>query len=188
MFLPSILLAISALGLIAALARPGLSDLVLVAGPMVVASLWLLWQARRLPEEPAARERHVVIDGSNLLYWYNEKPDLMPVRAAISVMQARGFVPGVVFDTHVGAKIGAQDQDDRSLAEQLALPPDRVLVVPRGIPADHCILQVARDLSAPVVTNDQFRDWVADFPEFTQPGRLIRGGYRNGDLWLGAQG
>jgi hypothetical protein len=45
-------------------------------------------------------------------------------------------------------------------------------------------LTVARDFNAPIVTNDRYRDWADDYPEIAEPGRLIRGGYRNGTLWL----
>jgi len=50
--------------------------------------------------------------------------------------------------------------------------------------ADSYLLTVARDDNAPIVTNDRYRDWADDFPEIARPGRLIRGGYRNGTLWL----
>ena len=36
------------------------------------------------------------------------------------------------------------------------------------------------------VTNDRFRDWADVHPEVREPGHLIRGGYRDGVLWLDA--
>lgn len=34
------------------------------------------------------------------------------------------------------------------------------------------------------MTNDRYRDWQADFPEVAAPGFLIRGGVRDGAVWL----
>jgi hypothetical protein len=45
-------------------------------------------------------------------------------------------------------------------------------------------LAAAADLGARVVTNDRYRDWVEQHPEVTEPGHLIRGGYKAGKLWL----
>jgi Zc3h12a-like Ribonuclease NYN domain len=59
-----------------------------------------------------------------------------------------------------------------------------VTVVPKGSPADPAILAAARKLAAPIVTNDQYRDWVEQYPEVLTPGHRIRGGYRDGVLWL----
>lgn len=188
MVLDLLLFAGSALALFLALTRDGWGDLVLLAGPMALGSLGLvLWNLRRRPR--GRTHRHVVIDGSNLIYWQDETaPSLVPVKAAVTVLQARGLRPGVIFDANVGYKIGDRYRDDRILARQLDLPEDRVLVVPKGVPADQYILKAARDLSAPVVTNDRYRDWAEHFPEVADPGKLIRGGWRNGDLWLDNEG
>jgi hypothetical protein len=58
------------------------------------------------------------------------------------------------------------------------------MVVPKGTPADPTILAAARDLGAPVLTNDRYRDWAEAHPEIRTPGHLIRGGYRDGGLHL----
>lgn len=153
-------------------------------GAIVLILLALIW---RRPGRAAGPARHVVIDGSNLIYWQDAAaPSLMPVKAAIAVMQSRGFVPGVIFDANVGYKIGDAYRGDRALARELALPQDRVLVVPKGVPADQYILEAARSLAAPVLSNDRYRDWAESFPEVAEPGRLIRGGWRDGDLWIGS--
>jgi len=39
-----------------------------------------------------------------------------------------------------------------------------------------------------VVSNDRFRDWAEAHPEVLEPGRLIRGGFRGGKLWLEGAG
>jgi hypothetical protein len=126
----------------------------------------------------------ILVDGSNVLHWRNDQPDLASVRAVLNDLTARGFSPGVIFDANVGYKIGSHYLDDRHLAKMLKLPEDRVLVVPKGTPADGYLLAAARDLGAKVVTNDRFRDWAEAHPEVREPGFLIRGGFRDGRPWL----
>jgi hypothetical protein len=57
-------------------------------------------------------------------------------------------------------------------------------VVNKGNPADPTILAAARDLKARIVSNDRYRDWTESHPEVAKPGHVIRGGYRDGNLWL----
>jgi len=123
---------------------------------------------------------HVIVDGSNVLFWNGGAPALETVDAVVQDLLARGFMPGVIFDANVGYKIGSRYLDDAELARRLGLPDNRVLVVPRGTVADTVILSAARRIKAKVVTNDRYRDWAQDFPEIREPGFLIRGGLRNG--------
>lgn len=175
------LLVLSLIGVGLALVLPQARDLVLLAGPMALASLILLLRGRRRAPKDL---RHVVIDGSNVLHWRGEVPDMGAVREVIGALAAQGFTPGVMFDANVGYKIGTRYQDDRAIARQVGLPVDRVLVVPKGVVADQYILQAARQLAAPIVSNDRYRDWAEAHPEVMEPGRVIRGGYRDGRLWL----
>ena len=180
MRLPALLLALSLAGVGVALLRPGWSDLLLLAGPCALAAAFLLVRAAR-----AVRTiRHVVVDGSNVMHWRGGRPDLAPVRAVVDRLAARGWRVGVMFDANAGYLLSGRYRDDADLARELGLPSDRVLVVPKGTPADPAILQAARDMGARIVTNDRFRGWRADFPEAGEPGRLIRGGMRDGALRL----
>lgn len=132
----------------------------------------------------AGPRRSIVVDGSNIMHWKDETPRLDTLREVVRSLAEQGYQPGVIFDANAGYKLAGRYMDDRPLARALGLPPDRVLVVPKGEPADPVILTAARDLGAVVLSNDRFRDWAADFPEVVQPGHLRRGGYRDGMLWL----
>ncbi len=188
-----------------ALGLAGLRDLVLLAGPMLVAAIYLIFRGhflapdapepgRDTPEAtPPARQKRgrvtpapvwVVVDGSNVMHWQEGAPSLEPVKGVIRALQARGVVPGVIFDANAGYLIGPRYLDDRSFARLLSLPEDRVLVVPKGTPADDYILAAARDLKARVVTNDRYRDWADKFPEVREPGFLIKGGLADGSVWI----
>lgn len=172
--------------LIAALVIPGLRDLVLLAGPIALASLYLLWRGwagRKVPGE--SQGPYAVIDGSNVMHWRDNTPDLATVVAVIKAVAAKGYTPGVIFDANAGYKIGSRYQDDAELARKLGLPEDRVLVVPKGTVADHYVLSAARKTGAKVVTNDRYRDWAGEFPEVAEDGFLIRGGVKDGKVWLG---
>lgn len=99
-------------------------------------------------------------------------------------MAAHPYTPGVVFDANAGYLLSGKYQHDGALAKSLGIPEERVMVVPKGTPADPAILAAALDLGAKIVTNDRFRDWADQHPEIHQPGYLIRGGFKSGELWL----
>lgn len=128
--------------------------------------------------------RPVLIDGSNVMHWKDGEPDIQVVQKLVFALEKSGYHPGVIFDANAGYKLFDRYLDDAPLAHALGLPEDQVLVSPKGQPADVFLLNAARDMAAPIVTNDRFRDWLDDFPEFAEPGRLIQGGYRKGAPYL----
>ncbi|EEW26149.1 NYN domain-containing protein [Rhodobacter ferrooxidans] len=205
MIVPFILLLAALAGIVAALALPGMSDLLLLAGPCALASLILLlqgWLRRpaKAPEKPrAARKpsirsrqpanaapKWIVIDGSNVMHWKDEVPQIGTVQEVVKHLTGLGYAPGVVFDANAGYKITGSYQHDGALGRLLGLPEERVMVVAKGTPADPTILAAARDLGARVVSNDRYRDWAETYPEVLTPGHVLRGGYRDGKLWLDA--
>lgn len=145
--------------------------------------LLLIWLRRRRQKDRQPVPT-VVVDGSNVLFWEGGDPSLATVRKVVEHLAATGWKVGVIFDANVGYRIGTRYLDDADMARRLNLPTDRVLVVPKGTPADAYILGAARDMGARVVSNDRFRDWARDWPEVTQPGFLIRGGVRGGRVWV----
>lgn len=186
------LLVLSLAGVAAALLIPGYSDLLLLAGPIGLAAILILLRGRRAPAQEGPHViidgqegPHVIIDGSNVLHWQDNTPSLEIVKQVIESVKAQGLTPGVIFDANAGYKIGNRYRDEGAFARLLGLPEDRVLVVPKGTPADAYILAAARDLQARVVTNDRYRDWAETYPEVAEPGFLIRGGVRDGAVWVG---
>jgi hypothetical protein len=182
MFLPLMIVILSAAGIGAALAVPGLADLMLLAGPCLLAGLILLLRARLARPRPAPR--HILIDGSNVMHWQDNSPQVATLRAVIEALESRGYVPGVVFDANAGYLLAGRYQHDDALGRLLGLPEDRVMVVAKGTPADAVLLQAARDLGARIVTNDRYRDWAEAHPEVRDAGFLVRGGFREGEPWL----
>ena len=207
MIVPFVLLLISLAGVGIALALPAFSDFFLLAGPCAVASLILLMRAgfgpapdvRRQTPDPLPVPRFhpvgfkpvgkkpqlwLVVDGSNVMHWKDGAPQLETLREVVHHLSMLGFSPGVVFDANAGHILAGKYQHHFAMGQHLGLPEDRVMVVDKGTPADPIILAAARDLRAPIVSNDKYRDWADQYPEVREPGRLISGGYRDGKLWL----
>ena len=173
-------------GVAVAFSIPEWSDLLLLAGPTTLACA-LLWLRSLLKFLRAARKppaRWVILDGSNVMHWNNGAPDISVVRVLLEALEDHGFTTGVIFDANAGHKLFGRYMHDTELGKQLGLPADRVMVVPKGTPADGYILEAARDFKAKIVTNDRFRDWAEQFPEVATPGLLIQGGYRDGVPYL----
>jgi rRNA-processing protein FCF1 len=180
---PLILIALSLTALTATLILPDLSDFVLIAGPALIASLVLLLRATRKPSRRSTPV-HVIVDGSNVMYWKDKTPQLQTLILVLRDLETRGFTPGVVFDANAGYLLEGRYRHHQAFSKRLGLAEDRVMVVDKGDPADRLILTAARDMQARVVSNDRFRDWADDFPEVTTPGFLIKGGFRDGIPWL----
>ncbi|MFA3918600.1 NYN domain-containing protein [Ruegeria hyattellae] len=195
------------IGVVVALILPAWSSLLLLAGPCAVAGILILlhdhlmiarWSGRddappakaprsKGPRTKPARGRSknwIILDGSNVMYWKDGTPQIETVREVVDHLTRLGYAPGVMFDANAGYLISGTYRHDAHLGRMLGLKEERVMVVPKGVPADPYILTAARDLGGPVVTNDRYRDWVDDHPEIIKPGHLIRGGYKSGRLWL----
>lgn len=133
---------------------------------------------------PESGPRFILIDGSNVMHWRDNTPDIDPVREVVASLQAQGYTPGVVFDANAGYKLEGRYRNHYKLARRIGLPHEQVMVVPKGEPADPLILRAARDYGGRVVSQDRFRDWEGDFPELCKPDFRVRGGYDGGKLWL----
>ena len=126
----------------------------------------------------------IVVDGSNVMFWEEDVPSLDTVKAVVDDIRGQGAMPVVWFDANVGYRVDDRYMGPAALSRRLGIPAKYVFVAPKGTPADPLLLRDATRLKVPVVTNDRFRDWAGDYPEVTEPGHLIRGGYREGALWL----
>lgn len=144
---------------------------------VVLGLIHWFWRRRK----PA---RYIVVDGSNVIYWADNTPDLANVAIVLGVLAERGFTPVVWFDANVGYLIGDTYLGPGRLAGRLGLPARQVFVAPKGTPADPLLLDGAKALDAQVVTNDRFRDWTGSHPQLAAPGLLIRGRIDNGQARL----
>ena len=148
------------------------------------AFLLLVWAIAQAKARWSRRRKPILVDGSNVLHWRNGEPDLALVKQLVQTLTQAGYAPGVVFDANIGYKISDRYLDDTRLAELLNLPVAQVMVSPKGVPADPFLLETARDTGAAIVTNDRFRVWQEEFPDTANASRLIRGGFKDGALFL----
>lgn len=175
----------------ALLDRPEL--LLLAALALVLVFLLQQWRRRPVDDRRAGtgaaprpkRQRNwILVDGSNVMHWDDNTPQIEPVRRVVSALKARGLDPGVVFDANVGWKLYGRYLGEHELGQLLDLPQDQVLVVPKGSPSDPWLLTTAREFGARIVSNDRFRDWAGEHPEVASPGFLVRGGLTGDRVWL----
>ncbi|WP_156169170.1 NYN domain-containing protein [Wenxinia marina] len=99
-----------------------------------------------------------VIDGSNVMHWSRDEPELRDVLAVIEILRARGARVHVFFDASAGHRLVAGYRGGRDFARALGLRSGEVTVVDQGVVADVPILQRARATGATVVTQDRYRD------------------------------
>jgi hypothetical protein len=185
MRVPVFLVLASLAGVGAALSVPGWADLAPLAGLCAFAGLILIGAALlRVEPRAAAAPRWVIVDGSNVMYWKDDSPQIETVREVLDHLAALGFSPGIVFDANAGHLLAGRYLHHAAFAGLLGLAEDRVMVVNKGTPADATILAAARDLGAQIVSNDRYQDWRDQHPEVDRPGALIRGGFEDGALWL----
>ncbi len=130
------------------------------------------------------RRNPVIVDGSNVMHWKDGTPQADCLIAVIEKLKAMGYTPGVVFDANAGYRLAGEYRHDRELAESIGLDEDQVMVVNSGTPADPMILRMARELKAPIVSNDRFRDWIEDWPEVAEPSNFIRGNWQGDSVQL----
>lgn len=186
MIAPALLLAASIAAVLAARFVPGWSDAQLPAAAAALAALVLVLRAaiNRHWTRALKAQDWVLLDGSNVMYWRDGEPRVNTLRDVIQHLTRLDHSVAVVFDANAGYLVAGQYLHDQAFARLLGLPVSRVMVVPKGTPADPFLLDAAADLGARIVTNDRYRDWIESYPELRRPGALIPGGYRAGKLWL----
>ena len=182
MAFPFVLVIVSGAICAFALLAPEAPEWATLAFPVFVAALFLL--GRAIVRARAARKAWILVDGSNVMHWQDNTPNLVTVRAVVDRIKAAGFAPHVVFDANAGYLLSGRYRNEVSLARDIGLLPRFVTVVPKGMQADPLLLDTARFRRAKIVTNDRFRDWADRYPEVANPGHLLRGTMRGGELAL----
>jgi hypothetical protein len=105
--------------------------------------------------------RAAIIDGSNVAHSAPQaRPRLDHIQHLRRKLEEEGYEPIVIVDAALRHQI-----DDAPAFE--ALEKDgRIRQAPAGTDADWFILTFARELDAVVVSNDRFREYRQEFPEF----------------------
>ena len=187
MLIPALLLVLSVLAMAAGWQTQDAdtSLLVLLGLFSAVAASVLLLRAA-LAGLPAARKagHWIVIDGSNVMYWRDERPSLVALQQVVAAVETAGFRPMIWFDANVGYKLGTRYMGEAELSQALSLGRSQIRMAPKGTPADALLLAHATKLGTGVVSNDRFRDWAAAFPSLAEEGVLVRGRWVDGTVRL----
>lgn len=99
-----------------------------------------------------------IIDGSNVAHWdKNTSPSLKPVAEVVETLACKGVKPLVVFDANIGYTVSGKHLSLEEVREMMGGNCE-VEIVPAGTVADRRIVELAELHSAPIVTNDLYRD------------------------------
>lgn len=103
----------------------------------------------------------VVIDGANVAYEERSgggKPKLSNLLKVRRELEERGLDPVIIIDASLKYDIDDQEQIEVLIRSQ------QIRQVPAGTDADFFILEVAHQHDARIVTNDQYKDYLAQYP------------------------
>lgn len=139
----------------------------------------LIWRRRRLDTSPP-EPRTIVVDGTNVLFWRDNRAQLATLQLVVRHLQSKGFAPVVFLDASSRHHIGDTSLGRRQFKQALGLTKPHVQICPKGTEADGFILDFAREHKVSVVTNDRFRDR----PQAARNIRLIKGHFRGDRLVL----
>lgn len=113
------------------------------------------------------QENIALVDGANVAHsTEGEAPALENIRLLCARLEEEGMTPIVVVDAALRHRIDEQEEYEKMVDA------GRIRQAPAGTDADYFLLSFARELEAPVVSNDRFRDRQEAFPEETE--RVIR--------------
>jgi hypothetical protein len=118
-------------------------------------------------QRPDEQAEIALVDGANVAHsTEGEAPALENIRLICARLEEEGITPIVVVDAALRHRI-----DDQKAYEEM-VEAGRIRQAPAGTDADYFLLSFARELDAPVVSNDRFRDHREAFAAETE--RVIR--------------
>ena len=117
----------------------------------------------------------VVIDGANVAYEERSgggKPKLSNLLKVRRELEERGLDPVIIVDASLKYDIDDQEQIEMLIRSQ------QIRQVPAGTDADFFILEIAHQHDALIVSNDQYKDYLKNYPwipERRLPYMIVKG-------------
>lgn len=108
-----------------------------------------------------AKNKIVVVDGSNIAYTEKTKDDKPKVSNIIAVQRAlqdRGYQPIIIVDAALRHQV-----DDPAQLEAL-IQRQAIRQAPADTDADYFVLQTAKNEDAGIVSNDEYQPYRQEFP------------------------
>jgi len=179
LFLVSILLAMSAF-------VPGspLGVEAFYIGILSASAAFLLLVVAAFQDEAPKWRKVAVLDGSNVMHWQDNQPDLNTVKRVAAAARKQGLKPVVYFDANAGYLTRGKYLGPAELSRHIGVPRRDIHIAPKGLPADPLLLKAAKRLNARVISNDKFRDWLDTHPYVQHYGFLIPGDVRDRKVQL----
>ncbi len=155
-------------------ACPALGPTWILVGVAVAGLLGLYW----LTPKPTVAN-WVVIDGSNVMHWFDETPSVNTVSLVAYQLIEQGYRPIVWFDANVGYKVGSRFMNERALAGHLPVDARAIRVAPNGSPADPLLIEqaVRRRVEGRFGSTIKGHDPASEAPDHGPP-RALFGGVR----------
>ena len=103
----------------------------------------------------------LVVDGANVAYAelsHAGDPKVSNLVAMLDVLRQEGYEPIVIIDASLRHDVDDPEQLEALLDEYVCCQ------VPADTDADYFILETADRLQASVVSNDEFEEWLDDYP------------------------
>ncbi|MEE9427491.1 MAG: hypothetical protein V3V25_05005 [Paracoccaceae bacterium] len=145
--------------------------------------MYLIWRLLQRSAPQLDAQIHIVVDGSNVMYWGGE-PSVQVLNRVLVALEERGLNPMVFFDANVGYKLWDRHANARHVAPKIGVAVDRVVIAPSGTTADELLLDFAIKNGLRVVSNDRFLDWRVQFPQILGKGFLVKGRWQQGSVML----
>lgn len=157
----------------------GLGCLAIILGLRALAlALGRVLAARLRPGKQPPAKPVIVVDGSNVMHWRDDRPSVRTLALVLDDLTARGYAPHVFFDANVGYKLFGRAIEHGELADQLELSAAQITLAPSRTPADPLLIGFAIRAGVQVVSNDRFMDWRAAFPQIGEKAFLVKGRIR----------
>ncbi len=136
----------------------------------------------------ADNEPEYLLDGSNIIHWnkYNKNVSLECVLALTRELEKQGKPFHVYFDATTKHVLKKECPDELPTYEQLLKDcPEHYHQVPAGTSADDFLLFLAnKKQDSLIITNDQFKDHIDQYPWIMDHGRLLHGMVLNNLIYL----
>ena len=139
-----------------------------------------LWLRRGSRGADAPSQRQIVVDGTNVMFWKDEKAQISTLKTVLKRLRHEGFDPVVYLDASSRHHVGDTSLNARKFGEVLGLAADHLTVVPARTEADAQLLEYARKHKLAVVSNDRFRDRAREARNI----KLVKGHFRGQRLVL----
>lgn len=126
-------------------------------------------------DETSEGGKVIVVDGANVAYEECDDdghPKVHNILAVRRLLKERGYDPVVIVDASLKYKVDDEQRFESLIEEQI------IRQVPAKTDADYFVLKTAEQHEAMIISNDQYKDYLPEFPWINErrvPLMIIKG-------------